>query len=85
MVNLSMEHARAHSNGKNFNNALQSGPAYSSSINGLNQRIYISDKTHSIPLRLPNMCLTLTQPLPGLSVGLFFIYSTSKNDIPWLI
>ena len=73
MVNLSMEHARAHSNGKNFNNALQTGPAYSSSINGLNQRIYISDKTHSIPLRLPNMCLT--QPLPALSV-VYIEYTT---------
>ena len=28
------------------------------------RRIYISDRTHSIPLRLPNMCLT--QPLPAL-------------------
>ena len=33
---------------------------------GVPQRIYISDRTHSIPLRLPNMCLT--QPLPALSV-----------------
>ena len=32
------------------------------------QRIYISDtsRTHSIPLRLPNMCLT--QPLPALYI-----------------
>ena len=29
------------------------------------QRIYISDRTHSTPLRLPKMCLT--QPLPALS------------------
>ena len=36
------------------------------SFKGRNQRIYISDRTHSIPLRLPNMCLT--QPLPALSV-----------------
>ena len=32
---------------------------------GVPQRIHISDRTHSIPLRLPNMCLT--QPLPALS------------------
>ena len=30
------------------------------------QRMYISDRTHSNPLRLLNMCLT--QPLPALSV-----------------
>ena len=37
------------------------------------QRIYISDRTHSIPLRLPNMCLT--QPLPALSVA-YIEYTT---------
>ena len=37
------------------------------------QRIYISDRTHSIPLRLPNMCLT--QPLPALSV-VYIEYTT---------
>ena len=32
---------------------------------GVHQRIYISDRTHSTPQRLPNMCLT--QPLPAPS------------------
>ena len=31
----------------------------------LDQRIYISDRTHSTPARFPNMCLI--QPLPALS------------------
>ena len=42
-------------------------------MNTGNQRIYISDRTHSIPLRLPNMCLT--QPLPALSV-VYIEYTT---------
>ena len=37
----------------------------SSSLYSVYQRIYISDRTHGTPLRLPNMCLT--QPLPALS------------------
>ena len=39
----------------------------------ISQRIYISDRTHSIPLHLPNMCIT--QPLPAMSV-VYIQYST---------
>ena len=42
--------------------------------------MYISDKTHIMPQRLPNMCLT--QPLPALSdsqvVGV--VYSTFTTN-----
>ena len=52
-----------------------------------NQRIYISDRTHSTPQRLPNMCLT--QPLPALSdsqvVGVVYsMYTTDRAGRGWV-
>ena len=37
---------------------LKTGMILEVSTDGTGQRIYISDRTHSIPQRLPNMCLT---------------------------
>ena len=51
------------------------------------QRIYISDRTHSTPQRLPDMCLT--QPLPALSnsqvVGVVYsMYTTDRAGRGWV-
>ena len=48
------------------------------------QIIYISDRTHSTPQRLPNMCLT--QPLPPALTdsqvfGVVYMYKTNASKI----